>query len=137
MISGQHRIVINGSAGKIFEVYADVAGWNTWDPEVEWATLGGPFKAGSKGRLKPKGAPVSAIRLIEVQDNRSFTVESRLPLCRMIFEHELTPQDSQCEVLHRVAFTGPLSFFFGFFIGRQINKGFPKTLLGLKKKCEE
>jgi predicted transcriptional regulator YdeE len=136
MSSYQHSVLIEASSGDVFRVYSDVANWKTWDPEVEWSSLEGPFAKGSKGRLKPRGAPVSAIYLTGVKNGASFTVESRLPLCRMVFEHELTSNGNRTEALHRVTFTGFLSFLFGFLIGRQINKGFPKTLLGLKEKCE-
>lgn len=54
----------------------------------------------------------------------------------MVFEHELTLKGDQTGALHRVTFSGPLSFLFGFLIGRQINKGFVNTLSGLKETCE-
>lgn len=136
MISFHQNVTINASPSRVFQLYADVPGWNTWDPEVEWSTLDGAFATGSKGRLKPKGGPASTIHLLGVEDGRSFVVESRLPLCRVIFEHELQSKGAQTEALHRVTFTGPLSFLFGRLIGRQVNRGFPQTLLGLKRKCE-
>jgi ligand-binding SRPBCC domain-containing protein len=136
MVSFHHTETVNASPEQIFQVYADVAGWKTWDPEVEWSTLDGAFATGSKGRLKPKGGPASSIRLLRVEDSTSFSVEARLPLCQMLFEHELTSDGGKTDVLHRVTFEGPLSLLFGWLIGRQIENGFPGTLSGLKRKCE-
>jgi len=39
MVSFHHTVTVNASPDQIFQVYADVVGWKTWDPEVEWSTL--------------------------------------------------------------------------------------------------
>jgi hypothetical protein len=69
--------------------------------------------------------------------NRLFTVESKLPLCTMRFEHELSPVGNQIQALHRVSFVGFLSPLFGRLIGSQIQKGLPRTLEGLKRAAEQ
>jgi Polyketide cyclase / dehydrase and lipid transport len=130
------KILINASPAGIFRLYSDVEGWKNWDPEVEWSKLDGAFVAGSHGKLKPPKAPAAAIRLVDVQDSQSFTVESKLPLCRVIFEHELVPKGISTEVQHRVSFSGLLSPLFAYLIGRKIDAGFPSTLAGLKEIAE-
>jgi hypothetical protein len=65
-----------------------------------------------------------------------FTVESKLPLCTLRFEHELSAAENQIEALHRVSFVGFLSPLFGRLIGAQIKKGLPRTLEGLKSAAE-
>lgn len=131
------KTLIDASPTQIFQIYSDVAGWKNWDPEVEWSQLNGEFAVGSQGKLKPPKAPASTIRIVEVEENKSFTVESRLPLCKMLFEHQLVSRGASTEVLHRVSFSGLLSPLFAFLIGRQIDAGFPRTLAGLKKLAEE
>jgi hypothetical protein len=66
-----------------------------------------------------------------------FTVESKLPLCTMRFEHELSVVENQIEALNRVSFVGFLSPLFGRLIGGQIKKGLPRTLEGLKRAAEK
>ena len=66
----------------------------------------GPFAVGTRGWLKPSGAPRTRIEIVAVDAPASFTVLARLPLCRMRFEHVLTPIDAGTRVRHRVGFSG-------------------------------
>jgi len=120
----------------IYDLYAEVSNWPMWDPEVERASVSGPFVVGTAGTLKPKGGPESKIELIEVSPGRSFTVRCRLPFCEMIFGHELVQTASLATATHTVSFTGPLSKIFGFLIGRGIKKTLPSTMNGLKRAAE-
>lgn len=64
MVSYQHTVVIDAPPSRVFQIYANVAGWKDWDPEVEWSILDGVFTQGAKGQLKPRGGPVSDIHLV-------------------------------------------------------------------------
>jgi Polyketide cyclase / dehydrase and lipid transport len=135
----EEKVDITASAEKIFAFYADVSSWASWDPDVKEASIEGSFTSGSTGSLLPPNAPKAKIYFIEVILNQSFTVESRLPLCVMRFEHELSeiPDTDQTRALHRVNFSGLLSPLFGRLIGSQIQKGLPHTLQGLKLAVEQ
>jgi hypothetical protein len=130
-------VQISASTSAIFDLYSRVSEWPTWDPEVERASISGPFAAGTVGTLKPKGGPESKIELIEVTAGKSFAVRCRLPLCQMTFNHELVRTTSLTTVTHSVSFTGPLSAVFGFLIGRGIKKTLPATMNGLKQAAEK
>ena len=130
------EIDIKASSARVFRLYADVAGWPTWDPDVESSSIEGKFQAGATGELKPKRGPKSAITITEVVSDRSFTAESRLPFCVMRFEHELRSDAGYTKAVHRVSFEGPLAFLFGRLIGPSIRKGLPQTLRGLKQAAE-
>ncbi|MFN4774814.1 MAG: polyketide cyclase, partial [Pseudanabaena sp.] len=78
----------------------------------------------------------ASIKISEINTNRSFTVESKLPLCIMKFTHELIQEGDTTKVTHGVEFHGPLAFLFSKIIGKQIYESFPVTLEGLKKKIE-
>jgi hypothetical protein len=136
MIQFQEEVLIEARPSIVFGRYADVAGWKDWDPDVEQASLEGPFQAGVDGTLTPAGGPETRIRLIEVRPDSSFAVVSRLPLCTMRFDHELASRGARTLARHRVTFSGPLSFLFGRVVGKQIRLGLPGTLQGLKKACE-
>ena len=133
----EEQVVIAASAEKVFSLYADVAGWSSWDPDVKASSINGAFAAGNKGLLQPLKGPKAQIVFTEVTPNRSFTVESKLPLCVMRFEHELLPVGNQTQALHRVSFGGLLAPFFGRLIGSQIRKDLPHTLEGLKRAAEQ
>ena len=52
-------------------------------------------------------------------------------------EHELTPEPTGCEVVHRVTFSGLLSWVIGPMLSRQLNVGLPVTLGRLKQRAEQ
>ncbi len=132
----EERICINATAKGIFSIYMDVENWKQWDTEVKNSCLDGMFEEGSIGRLTPKSGPTSKIQLSHVVPERSFTVKSQLPLCALVFEHELTEKGEITEVIHRVSLSGIASFLFSWLIGKKLRRGLPHTLQGLKKRAE-
>ena len=136
MIHFQEEIDVSAKPETIFAIYENVDGWCQWDTDVHSSSIAGAFVPETVGKLKPKKGPAAKMRLTQVEKNRSFTDETILPLCRMKFEHQLTPQGKTTRVLHRVSFSGPLAFFFGRVIGKQIKHGLPVALKGLKAKAE-
>jgi hypothetical protein len=133
----QEKVSIAASIEDVFALYADVNGWSTWDPEVKTSSIDGAFESGTTGQIQPTKGPKANITITEVISNCSFTVESKLPLCVMRFEHELSSNSEGTNALHRVSFEGLLSPLFGRVIGAQIRKGLPGTLQGLKHVAEQ
>jgi hypothetical protein len=133
----EHCITVAAPADAIFQIYADVENWPTWDPDTRQATLDGPFQVGSRGRLTPAKGRAVPMHLTQVVPGRCFTVESRIPLFRMLFEHELSAEAGATLVVHRVTFSGPLSFIIGKMLSRQLNAGLPVTLRQLKALAEQ
>lgn len=130
-------IEINAPVEKVYSLYSDVESWSAWDPDVKRSSIEGAFVTGAKGTLTPTKGPKAKITFVQIVPNQSFTVESKLPLSTMCFEHEITASDLNIvSVVHRVKFTGFLAPVFGRLIGSQIKKGLPNTLLGLKKAAE-
>jgi hypothetical protein len=74
--------------------------------------------------------------LTSVAQSQHFTVESKIPLFRMVFEHELRPVGAGVEVTHRVTFSGLLSFILAPMLTKQLNAGLPVTLANLKALAE-
>jgi uncharacterized protein YndB with AHSA1/START domain len=132
----EHRTTIAAPADTIFRIYEDVAHWHTWDPNTKHATLDGPLRTGARGRLTPTKGNAAPMRVTEATPSRSFTLESKVPLFRMVFEHELKPVADGTEVVHRVTFFGLLSRLLGPVLVRQLNVGLPVTLVNLKRLAE-
>jgi len=133
----EEQVVIAASTETIFALYVDVKNWSVWDPDVKSSSIEGSFISGAIGLLQPSSGPRAKIVFTEVVSNCSFTVESKLPLCVMRFEHELSSISEGTKVVHRVVFEGFLSPLFGRLIGSQIKKGLPRTLQGLKHTAEK
>ena len=132
----EERIDIQAPPEAIFAVYQDVARWNTWDPDTKSSSLNGPFEVGTKGRLAPTKGQEIGIELTSVVPGRSFTCVGGVPLFRMVFDHELIPSGKATTVVHRITFSGALSFVLGRIVGAQVRKGLPLTLASLKRLVE-
>jgi hypothetical protein len=132
----EHRIAILASPERIFRIYEDVQNWHTWDPDTKQAFLDGPFSVGSRGRISPPKGMAVPMLLTQVEPGKCFTVESKIPLFSMLFEHELVPVEGATEAIHRVTFSGFLSFVLGPLLSKQLNAGLPVTLRNLKALAE-
>lgn len=132
----EHHITINASAHSIYRLYENVTSWHTWDPDTKSASLDGPFEVGSKGKLTPTKGNTVPIVITKAEPARCFTVESKIPLFRMRFEHELTEEAGVTKVVHRVTFSGPLRLIIGSILLKQLNSGLPATLMSLKAHAE-
>ncbi len=130
-----HSIEVDAPRRQVFSLYADVGSWPAWDSETLAVQLPA-LRPGASGWLKPRQGPKANIRVSEVTPDTSFTVESRLPLCRMQFGHELDGEEGRTIVTHWVRFTGPLAPLFRRLIGRDIDRTLSRTLAGLKRASE-
>lgn len=129
-------VEINTEPERVFRLYQDAARWGDWDPEVAGASLPDGLKLGSKGWLKPRSGPKANIQIVEVTQGMSFSVQARLPLCRMWFGHSLSSSSGSTVATHWVEFKGPLSFLFRYLVGRSIQASLPNTMQGLKRASE-
>jgi hypothetical protein len=75
--------------------------------------------------------------LTECVPDQCFTVESRISLFRMRFEHELRPVGAATEVTHRVTLSGLLTVVLGPLLRKRLNAGLPHTLVRLKALAQE
>jgi hypothetical protein len=133
----EHRILTKASPSTIYAIYTDVAAWPTWDPDTAEASLNGPFAVGAQGKLKPTKGNTVPMLLTDVQLHKLFTVESKIPGFKMVFEHELKLRGEQTEIVHRITLSGFLKFLIGKMLVKQINAGMPTTLLNLKALAEK
>ena len=129
-------IKIYASPNAVWSIWKNVDQWNVWDSDVQWSQLDGEFCKGTTGTLKPKRGPVTLFIISHCVPFESFTTQSSLPLCRLIFIHSITQDVHFVTVTHSVEFSGISSFIFSRLIGRAIQKGMPPVLTQLKKYSE-
>lgn len=132
----EQSISIDAEPAEIFAEFTKVSDWPVWDPETESAHIDGDFVVGATGKIKPKGSPTTKIELTEVTQDKSFTVECGLPLCKMHFVHLMEKMDTGTNVVNQLEFTGLLAPVFGRLFGKSINKSIPESLSGLKNHIE-
>jgi hypothetical protein len=133
----ESSVTINTPAAHVFTIYADVARWSQWDPDVKEASLNGNFVSGAHGVVVPHGGPKSKIHFTRVTPNQGFVAECKLPLCVMRFENHLRDAAGRTEATHRVTFEGLLAPIFGRLIGSGMKKTLPKALASLKTYAEK
>jgi hypothetical protein len=104
-----------------FERWEDVATWPEWNLDTEWVRLDGPFAAGSRGVLKPKGGPKVKFVIDSLVPDREFVDVSLLAGARLPFRHSVEALgDGGCSVHVIVTISGPL----GWLWARILGKGF-------------
>lgn len=130
------QTTIHASAGTVFALYADVANWPSWDPDVKSASVQGPFVSGAVGEVKPHGGPKSVLHFVQVVDNKSVRMECKLPLGKMQFDYELQSLGGATQVTHRTTFSGVLAPLWSRLIGASMKKTLPAALAGLKHRAE-
>jgi hypothetical protein len=129
-------IDIHASAERVYCLYADLTSWPTWDPSVIEVNLPSGLRVGSSGWLRAKEGPRTRISINEASDAQSFTVQSHLPGCRMLFGHTLQKVAGGVRATHTLSFSGPLAFVFRRLLGAKIANTLPGALQGLKHMSE-
>lgn len=71
--------VLSGEIASIWQTATDVAHWADWDPHEEKSRIDGAFAPGTKGWVKPKGAPAGPFTIIAVDEGSSWTSEAGIP----------------------------------------------------------
>lgn len=127
---------INAPAAAIYAIYADVAQWPSWDPDLKAAKLDGALVSGVVGEVQPHSGPKSKLAFVEVVNNKSLRMECKLPLGMMHFDYELQSQGDSTVVTHRTTFSGLLAPLWSRLIGSGMKKSLPAALAGLKRKAE-
>lgn len=124
----------------IWNIYQNVAGWPSWDSELDSASLVGDFTVGSEIMIKPKKGPKVKAVITECEPYVKFMDVTRLPLkTKITFIHDIEIQDKDIKLTHRINIDGPLTFIFKRLIGTPIAKHLPdamKKLIQLSKSKE-
>lgn len=127
----------NASKESIWKHWSDVASWSDWDKDIEYSKLFGDFKTGSKGILKPVGAPKTRFTMLTCDYLKGFHDRSSLPLCKLDFIHSMHEVNGKIEVEHIVRISGLLTFLFSRIIGKKIQSGLPHAVENLVVLAEQ
>ncbi len=116
---------------QVWAVWADLPNWPTWDTAAAWVRpeQGGPMAVGQTYLLQPRRGPKARGTITRVDPGRGFADVTRLPLCRLAFDH--TVEDVPAggvRITHRVTLDGPLAFAFRPLLGVRIAAGIPAVM---------
>jgi hypothetical protein len=73
------------------KAYVDAAAWPLWNRELKRASLDGPLAEGAEAKIVFRTGLRLRFRVVEFEDGRLFTDESRLPGARMGHRHLIEP----------------------------------------------
>jgi polyketide cyclase/dehydrase/lipid transport protein len=121
----EHSAESEAPPGKIWDHYADVEQWSEWSKGVEESTLDGEFEAGSKGTTKPPNLPRTRFELIEVEPERRFVSQAKLPGGTLRLDHLLEPANGGSRITHKATLAGPLSFVWKPVVSRIVSRELP------------
>ena len=76
------------------KAYADAEAWPKWNAEIKRASLDGPLALGAKAKIVFGTGLRLRFRVVELEEGRLFTDESRLPGARMGHRHLVEPSES-------------------------------------------
>ena len=120
----------------IWYFYSNQTSWPTWDDEIEYVKINGPFQTGQTGKLKPKGGPRVKFVITACIPYKKFSAISYLPLTQLSFDHILENKDGITLITHKAQISGHLAFFFKFILGKNIAKGIPLAIQKLATMAE-
>jgi hypothetical protein len=119
-------------AGDVWSrAYADASAWPAWNDALAGASLDEPFVVGSRARVRFRTGLRLRFTLVEVEAERVFTDESRLPGARMGHRHELHALPAQnsepagVRLVNTIYIRGPLARLWAPIFGPQAKRGLP------------
>lgn len=128
--------VITGDIDRIWAVATDVARWSEWDPHEEKSRIDGPFAAGVKGWVKPKGAPAGPFTITDVQPGRSWTSEAGIPFGKLRGHRTYAALgDGTVRVAEQVEVHGPFGPLFKLVWEKAMRADMPRTFAALEKEA--
>jgi hypothetical protein len=137
MWSYEHSTETTATRAAIWELWADVGGWPSWNGDIERIRIDGPFAAGSTIAMRPIGQNEVRLRLAEVSENESFVDEAEIDGLVIRTTHRIGPAgESRVRVSYCIEITGRGADELGPQLGPQISADFPGTIAELVRRAE-
>ncbi|MBY0353270.1 SRPBCC family protein [Candidatus Babeliales bacterium] len=137
MLIIKNTIETTATPSQIWHIWQDIATWNTWDHDLEFSTLNGPFTTGTTGTLKFKTGPLLQTKLAKVEPMHLFVQEANVPLARFVMSHFVTERNGKSTVTFKTEIRGPLALFWALLMGKGIKKKIPIEMAAMIKKAEK
>ncbi|XPV67378.1 MAG: hypothetical protein ACNI25_08610 [Halarcobacter sp.] len=120
LVGTDSRIVENISKEEIFNKWADINNWHTFNDDIDYAKLDGEFKEGNFFTLGLKGGQKVKIQLIKIEKDKSFTDLTKFPLAKMYGIHEITEKNGKIEIKASIKIEGILSFLWKKIVAQEV-----------------
>jgi hypothetical protein len=91
------------------KAYASADAWPKWNAEIKRASLDGPLALGASAKIVFGTGLRLRFGVVEFEDGRLFTDESRLPGARMGHRHLVEPTGTGSRLTNTIYIEGPLA----------------------------
>lgn len=110
------------------KAYADASAWPAWNSELKSAELNGPLQLGATAKIVFKTGLRLRFKVVEFEEGRLFTDESRLPGARMGHRHLIEPRgDSGSRLTNTIYIEGPLAPIWWRVLGPRAARAVPEA----------
>lgn len=129
MWTKSHSIVTRDvTKQQMWNLFADVNNWHTWDTGIEFAKLEGKFEKGNHFMFQPKGGPKLKIRIVEAVENKKFTDFTKFPLAKMYGEHTFEDTSNGLKITTTMKVEGLLGFLWVKIVAQKIADALPADM---------
>ena len=129
MWTKSHAIVTKeATKEQMWQLFADVNNWHTWDTGIEFAKLEGKFEKGNYFTLRPKGGPNVKVRLLETIENKSFLDVTNFPFAKMYDSHLFEETATGLKITNTIQVTGILAFLWIKLVAKKIADALPTDM---------
>jgi Polyketide cyclase / dehydrase and lipid transport len=136
MWSYEHSTETTAAPERIWQVWADVPGWGSWNPDIEEVSIDGPFAAGSEIAMRPAGQDTVRLRIAELRENERFVDEAVIGDAVIRTLHRLERLDEgRVRVTYRTEIEEPDGSGLGAELGPAITADFPATIAALVQRA--
>ncbi|MEV4115748.1 hypothetical protein [Nonomuraea sp. NPDC049695] len=133
----EHSVETSASSEAIWQRWADVAGWGSWNADIEDIQISGPFAAGTEITMTPRGQDPVRLRIAEATVNELFVDEADIDGLLLRTFHRLDRIDQhRTRVVYRMEITGPAADEIGPHIGPAVTADWPETMAALVKLAQ-
>src|SRR5580704_18879059 len=117
----------------VWALWADVNGWHRWDPDIEFAKMTGPFRAGANFVLRPKGGPNVKIGILRTDPHKGYTDVTKFPLAKMYGIHDLEETAGGLKLTITIRVEGPLAWLWRKLVAQNVADEAPTQMESLAK----
>src|SRR5262245_5116532 len=129
MWATEHSVETSASPEDVWRLWADVAAWPGWNPDIERIELIGPFASGSSIVMTPIGDQPVELRITDAVEPESFVDEAYMGEITVRTSHHVRRVDpGRVSITYRMEITGPAADTLGPQVGPEISADFPQVL---------
>lgn len=105
--------------------YLQADAWPRWNAELRSAELDGPLCQGTVAKVRFESGLRLRFKVVEFEEGRLFTDESRMPGARMGHRHLIEPASAGAKLTNTIYIEGPLTWLWRRILGPAAERTLP------------